>query len=193
VLALLWSNYLAWFLVVAAVESSWYLSLPLLFPGPPLTESVRRRRSRLAAAAVVPIVLVLALLGVDGAHLVDRGGPSSQTASQLPVRAVSWLRTHPGSGSWLTTPGFGDYLAARLPSAARLICVDDPLPLAGARLQQCQKLEVLNAGALATIRRLHVGLGVLPSSGPAATFLLAQGWTIRYRDPTTVILVPRKL
>ena len=193
VLALLWSNYLAWFLVVAAVESGWYLSLPLLLPDLPPGEGAGRGRSGWAAAVAVPIILVLALLAANGAGLVDRGGPGGQTAAQLPVRAVSWLRAHPGAGSWLTTPGFGDYLAARLPSSARLVCVDDPLPLAGVPLQECRELKVLNAGALGTIRRMHVGLGVLPRSAPAAIFLLAQGWTIRYRDPTTVILAPRRL
>jgi hypothetical protein len=52
---------------------------------------------------------------------------------------------------------------------------------------------VLNAGALAVLRKLDARLAVLPRSAPQATFLLAQGWEIRYRDATTVILAPRHL
>jgi hypothetical protein len=50
---------------------------------------------------------------------------------------------------------------------------------------------VLNAGAMAMLRSLRARLAVLPRAAPAAAFLLAQGWEIRYRDSTTVILAPR--
>jgi hypothetical protein len=197
-MALLWTNYLPWFLVVAAVQTSWYLSEGLLgreggtavrvseSPGRPVAQ-------RLRAASAIPLMLTVLLLAYGIASAGRDGGVEARTSAQLPVRAASWLMAHPTSGTWFTTPSFGDYLSARFPSAGHLLCVDDPLPLAGSPLGQCQELTVLDSGAMAVLRSLNARLAVLPRSAPQAIFLLAQGWEIRYRDATTVILAPRYL
>jgi hypothetical protein len=197
-MALLWTNYLPWFLVVAAVQTSWYLSEVLLgepdgsaFAGP--QPPGRPIAGRIRAASAIPLVLTVLLLAYGIGAAGRDGGVQGRTSAQLPVQAASWLRAHPTGGAWFTTPRFGDYLSARFPSGAHLLCVDDPLPLAGTPLGQCQELTVLNAGALAVLRKLDARLAVLPRSAPQATFLLAQGWEIRYRDATTVILAPRHL
>jgi len=198
-LALLWANYLPWFLVVAAVQSSWYLSVVWrpaeserhLAQVEPPRGGVGRRRTNLAAA--IPVLVVVALLASGWAAIARGGGASGQTASALPVKAAGWLATHPEPGAWLTTPSFGDYLGARFPSGRHLLCVDDPLPLAGKALGQCEDLTVLNAGALGTLQSLHAERAVLPRTAPQAAFLRAEGWKIRYRDSTTVVLAPRNL
>ena len=199
VLALLWSNYLPWFLVVAVAQSSWYLSVAGLPSGArqqplPATRSGRGSgRSLVAPAAAIPLLIVLALLGSGVAAAVRGGGLTAQTSSQLPVQAGRWLAVHPVPGAWFTTPQFGDYLSSQFPAGRHLVCVDDPLPLADTGLGRCEELTVLNAGALGTLRSLQTRLAVLPRAAPATTFLLAEGWEIRYRDATTVILAPRSL
>jgi hypothetical protein len=197
-MALLWTNYLPWFLVVAVVQTSGYLSEGLLArPGGPAVGAPQSSRlpiaRRVLAASAIPLVLTLVLLAYGIGAAGRDGGVEARTSAQLPVQAASWLKAHPTGGAWFTTPSFGDYLSARFPSGGHLLCVDDPLPLAGTPLGQCQELTVLNAGAMAILRSLHAELAVLPRSAAQATFLLAQGWGIRYRDATTVILAPRHL
>ncbi|MGH7667831.1 MAG: hypothetical protein ACREN1_11095 [Candidatus Dormibacteria bacterium] len=195
ILALLWSSYLPWFLVVALVQSSWYLSLAWRDHGGsgeprPITGANRRAAG---AGAGIPVLAVVGVLLMSGSSVAGSGGPGAKLAARLPVRASSWLSTHPAPGAWLTTPQFGDYLSARFPSGGHVLCADDSLPLQGRPLASCERLTVLNRGAMATLRRLRARLAVLPRAAPAATFLLAEGWQIRYRDSTTVILAPRKL
>jgi len=198
-LALLWVQYLPWFLVVAAVQGSWFLSAPVWshLEGTPEMVDDRLLRPRvvagLRAAAAVPVVIALGFLGHAAVQAQGGGGAAGQTARQLPVRATSWLAAHPSPGAWFTTPAFGDYLSDRFPDGAHLTCGDDPLPLAGLNLARCQQLMVLNTGALKVISELHVQLSVLPASSPQASFLLAEGWKIRYRDRSTVILAPSNL
>ena len=199
VLALLWANYLPWFLVVAAVQSSWYLSAAWLPQKTGSEHPARRLSGRtspsqlVSAAAAIPLLVSLGLLTSGVAAVGRGGGATGQTTAQLPVQAAGWLAAHPARGAWFTTPLFGDYLSARFPTGRHLLCVDDPLPLAGPPLGQCHELTVLNAGAMAMLRSLRARLAVLPRAAPAAVFLLAQGWEIRYRDSTTVILAPRNL
>ncbi|HUY56796.1 MAG TPA: hypothetical protein VMV12_03085 [Candidatus Micrarchaeaceae archaeon] len=199
VLALLWSNYLPWFLVVAAVQGSWYLSVAGLRPGAASSRAVGRGKgrgatgSRAKITAAIPPLIALVVLGSGLGALTRGSGVSGQTAAHLPVRAAHWLADHPAAGSWFTTPLFGDYLSSQFPADHHLLCVDDPVPLAGTGLGRCEQLTVLNAGALGTLQALHPRLAVLPRAAPAATFLRAEGWVIRYRDPTTVILAPRHL
>ncbi|MGA8207785.1 MAG: hypothetical protein WB867_07160 [Candidatus Dormiibacterota bacterium] len=196
-MALLWTNYLPWFLVVAAAQSSWYLSEALLTrAGGAVARRPEQGRpfgQRIRAASAVPIGLAIVLLAYGVFAPGRDGGVEARTSAQLPVQATAWLKAHPVGGAWFTTPNFGDYLSARFPSGGHLLCVDDPLPLAGAPLDQCQELTVLNAGAMGIVRSLGTRLAVLPRSAASATFLLAQGWEIRYRDATTVILAPRHL
>ncbi len=198
-LALFWVNYLPWFLLVAAVQASWYLSAAWIRPPgglqaePALRPGPARFRSIPSAAAVIPLVVALVLLGTGVAAATRGGGVRGQAALQLPVQAAHWLAVHPTSGAWFTTPQFGDYLASQFPSGRHLLCTDDPLPMGDRALGRCQALTVLNSGALATLKALNPTLAVLPRAAPAATFLLAEGWEIRYRDATTVILVPRNL
>lgn len=196
-MALLWTNYLPWFLVVAAAQTSWYLSEALLARAGATAASRPHQGwphgQRLRAAAAVPVVLAVVLLAYGVVAAGRDGGVQARTSAQLPVRATAWLKAHPVGGAWFTTPSFGDYLSARFPSGGHLLCVDDPLPLSGMALDQCQELTVLNAGAMGILRSLGTGLAVLPRSAASATFLMAQGWEIRYRDATTVILAPRHL
>ncbi|MGC2191741.1 MAG: hypothetical protein WA751_05355 [Candidatus Dormiibacterota bacterium] len=198
-LAMLWANYLPWFLVVAAVQSCGYLSLAW-WPRESGSQPDHTSRSgsavlhsRSGLTAAIPLVIALAVLGSGVASIARAGGVSGQTSSQFPVRAARWLADNPTSGAWFTTPGFGDYLSSQFPAGRHLICVDDPLPLAGSALGQCQELAVLNSGALGILRSLHPKLAILPRAAPAATFLRAEGWKIRYRDATTLILAPRNL
>lgn len=198
-LAMLWANYLPWFLVVAAVQSSLYLSLawwprdPGSQPDPTGRSWSGGLHSRSALAAAIPLLIALALLGSAVGSIARGGGVSEQTSSKLPVQAARWLADNPTSGAWFTTPSFGDYLSSRFPAGRHLLCVDDPLPLAGSALGQCQELAVLNSGALGILRSLHPKLAILPRAAPAATFLRAEGWEIRYRDATSLILAPRNL
>ncbi|MGB9484317.1 MAG: hypothetical protein WCB86_10540 [Candidatus Dormiibacterota bacterium] len=199
VLALLWANYLPWFLVVAAVQSSWYLSVAWLPRGavdglaPTSSQRGGAGSHRAAVAAAIPILIAILVLGSGLAAVSRRGGVSGQTKAQLPVQAARWLAVHPARGAWFTTPSFGDYLSSRFPSGHNLLCIDDPVPMAGAALGQCEALAELNAGSLAILRSLGAKLAVLPRAAPAAAFLRAEGWEIRYRDPTTVVLAPRNL
>jgi len=194
-LALLWANYLPWFLVVATVQSCQYLSLAWLPGGPSggggTAPAPGWPWSRPAAA--LPLLAVVALALSISVATVRGAGPAGRVQAQLPVRAAGWLASHPAPGAWFTTPAFGDYLATRFPAGGHLLCVDDPLPLAGSGLAACEALTVLNAGALSNLDRLRAELAVLPRSAPATSFLLAEGWRIRYRDPTTVVLAPRRL
>ena len=198
-LTLLWSNYLPLFLVVAVVQSSWYLSGAWRGPEAdlPSAQTTRNRTGALSSlapkAAAIPVLVALVLLGSGAAAATRNGGVKAQTTAQLPVQAASWLAVHPAPGAWFSTPQFGDYLSSQFPGGRHLLCVDDPLPLAGTALSQCYALTVLNQGALAILRSLHARLAILPRSAPAATFLMAEGWEIRYRDATTVILAPRNL
>jgi hypothetical protein len=197
-MALLWTNYLPWFLVVGVAQTACYLSEGLLDRGggiaagapPPAGWPLGRR---IRAASAIPLLLTMLVLAYGIGSAARDGGVEARTSAQLPVQAVSWLRAHPIRGAWFTTPSFGDYLSARFPSGGHLLCVDDPLDMAGTPLAQCQELTVLNAGAMAVLRSLDARLAVLPRSAAQATFLLAQGWEIRYRDATTVILAPRRL
>lgn len=196
-MALLWANYLPWFLVVAAVQSCWYLSQVCWSPerSPEPGAAIRGGapgwvRGRNLAAAI-PVLIVGGLLGGAALGVARDGGARGQARVQLPVQAASWLSDHPVPGAWFTTGLFGDYLASRFPGGHHVLCEDDPLPLAGTGLQECQSLTVLNAGALALLRRNRVGLAVLPRAAPQVPFLLAEHWRIRYRDSTTVVLAPR--
>ena len=198
-LALLWSNYLPWFLVVAVAQSSWYLSGFALATESPLRGPAQQQPGRsgtggwVRAAALVPIVVMLAAGGLGAVAAGRGGGARGQTAEELPVAAAQWLADHPNRDRWFTTPAFGDYLSARFPSGHHLLCLDDPLPLAGRALSQCQALTVLNVGSMAELQSLRAGLAVLPRAAPQTAFLLAEGWEIRYRDSTTVVLAPRIL
>jgi hypothetical protein len=197
-MALLWTNYLPWFLVVAAAQTSWYLTAPLLTsaagPAPGAEQPPGRTLGqRIRAAAAIPLLLAVGLLAYGAVSAGREGGVGARVSSQLPVQAANWLAVHPVGGAWFTTTNFGDYLSMRFPSEDHLLCVDDPLPLAGAELGQCQELAVLNAGAMGTLHSLGARLAVLPRAAAQATFLLAEGWEIRYRDATTVILAPRHL
>ncbi|MGB6772141.1 MAG: hypothetical protein WBF51_09105, partial [Candidatus Dormiibacterota bacterium] len=193
-IALLWTNYLPWFLVVAAAQTSWYLSEALLARAGGAAVGSRHQLGRyIRAASAIPVVLAVVALAYGLASAGRDGGVEARTSAQLPVQAIGWLQTHPVGGPWLTTRNFGDYLSARFPSGGHLLCVDDPLPMVGTPLAQCQELTVLNAGAMAIVGKLGTRLAVLPRSAPQATFLGAEGWEIRYRDATTVILAPRHL
>jgi hypothetical protein len=197
-ISLLWANYLPLFLVVAAVQSCGYLSIawwPTDDPVPgraPATPGQREGfRFGSLAAPLVAVLLVAALLGAGALAALRAGGPSAQAREQIPVQAASWLARHPVGGAWFTTTQFGDYLSSRFPNGHHLLCVDDPLPLAGSGLEQCDNLMVLNGGAMRIVRARDVRLAVLPRVAPDVAFLLAQGWRIRYRDSTSVVLAPR--
>lgn len=196
-LALLWADYLPWFLVVASAQSCWYLSR-VWWPQEAVEKSPAAATGGARAIAgwrllapIIPIVVAGALLGGTVLGVTRDGGASQQTKTQLPVQAADWLSSHPVAGTWLTTGSFGDYLSARFPDGRHLLCIDDPLPLAGAGLEECENLVVLNSGVLAMLRSSKVELAVLPRAAPEAAFLLAQGWRIRYLDSTTFVLEPR--
>jgi hypothetical protein len=199
VLALLWANYLPWFLVVAAVQSSWYLSVAWLpreavgRSAPAASQGSGAGSHRAAIAAAIPLLIAFVVLGSGLAAVSRQGGVSGQTKAQVPVQAARWLAVHPASGAWFTTPSFGDYLSSQFPSGRHLLCVDDPGPLSGSALGQCEALAELNAGSLSILRSLGAKLAVLPRAAPAAAFLRAEGWEIRYLDPTAVVLAPRHL
>ncbi len=191
VMALLWSAYLPLFLVVAgfqaAVLLSWWAA-DLTERHPASGRSVAPRGRVLLASAAVPALLSLALLGHAADQAAASGGPQGQLARVLPVAASSWLRAHPIPGVWYTTPDFGDYLAARDPTQGRLVCTTDPVADGPARMSACEQLAVLNQGALSILGRLRVEVAVLPAAAPEVAFLRAEGWSIRYRDATSVVL-----
>ncbi len=191
-LALLFANYLALFLVVAAVQAAdclagawgdWRPAPGRLRPGLP-------GRAWLLAMAL-PLVLALGLLGTAGLRARARAGPVGQVGAALPAAAATRLAAHPGKGAWYSPTLFGDYLAFRFPQSGRLVCLDDPLPLGSSGLQSCEQLATLNSGTMAVLRRLGVSLAVLPRAAPQVAFLKEQGWVTRYGDPTTLVLAPR--
>ncbi|MGC1185175.1 MAG: hypothetical protein WBA31_08510 [Candidatus Dormiibacterota bacterium] len=196
-MALLWTNYLPWFLVVAAVQSCWCLSQVCSSQARvPAAKAAVGGDSPASlrgggAAAAIPVLIVAALLGGSALGVARDGGAEGQARVQLPVQAAGWLSDHPVPGAWFTTDLFGDYLSTRFPDGHHVLCEDDPLPLAGAGLQACQALTVLNSGALAILSSNQVRLAVLPRAAPQVSFLLAERWRIRYRDSTTVVLAPR--
>lgn len=189
VLTLLWSGYLPLFLVVAAVEAglllSWWAS-DLMAAHPPAGRSGFGRRVALVAA--LPALVALLLLGHAAQQARARGGPEGQLATILPVAAASWLGSHPLPGVWYTTPDFGDYLAATDPTGHRLACTTDPVADGPRLMADCERLAVLNSGALSVLRSLRARVAVLPVAAPEVAFLRAEGWAIRYRDATTVVL-----
>jgi hypothetical protein len=189
VMTLLWSIYLPLFLMVAAVQAAEYLSV-WASHGPAPMVVPPRAPAWTPGLAVLPVLLGLALVLHSGLQAERAGGPAQQLSRQLPVAAAGWLVAHPGPGSWYTTPGFGDYLAARAPVSGRLVCTTDPVSTGAARLGDCQQLTVLNHGTLRVIRHNQVGLAVLPPAAPEVAFLRAEGWRIRYRDHAALVLAP---
>ena len=189
VLTLLWSGYLPLFLVVAAVEAglllSWWAS-DLMAAHPPAGRSGSGRQVALVAA--LPALVALLLLGHAAQQARARGGPEGQLATFLPVAAASWLGSHPLPGVWYTTPDFGDYLAATDPTGHRLACTTDPVADGPRLMADCERLAVLNPGALSVLRSLRARVAVLPVAAPEVAFLRAEGWAIRYRDATTIVL-----
>ncbi len=189
VLTLLWSGYLPLFLVVAAVEVglllSWWAS-DLIAAHPPVGRWGSGRQVALVAA--LPALVALLLLGRAAQQARAKGGPEGQLATILPVAAASWLGSHPLPGVWYTTPDFGDYLAATDPTGHRLACTTDPVADGPQRMADCERLAVLNPGALSVLRSLRARVAVLPVAAPEVAFLRAEGWAIRYRDATTVVL-----
>lgn len=189
VMTLIWSAYLPLFLVVAAVQAAallswWAAEVCASHPG----GGRLAQPGGLLAAAAVPAVLSLALLGHSAHQAEISGGPQGQLARLLPVAATSWLRTQPLAGAWYTTPDFGDYLAAADPNRGRLVCTTDPVADGPARMAACEQLAVLNQGALEVLGHLRARVAVLPEAAPEVAFLRAEGWAIRYRDATTVVL-----
>jgi hypothetical protein len=89
---------------------------------------------------------------------------------------------------WYTTPDFGDYLAATDPTGHRLACTTEPVADGPRLMADCERLAVLNPGALSVLRSLRARVAVLPVAAPEVAFLRAEGWAIRYRDSTTVVL-----
>lgn len=191
-LALVWADYLPLFLMVAVLHGCRYLSSAWRAwasggAAPPKKGEDRRG----TWLWLVPALGALALLLFAGHTALRQDGPGGQARAQLPVAAARWLASQHQGGAWFTTPAFGDYLGARFPRGHHVICSSDPLPLAGKGLATCQALTVLNQGALALLAAQHPRLAVLPRAAPAGAFLLAQGWTIGYRDATTLVLAPR--
>ncbi|HVD03666.1 MAG TPA: hypothetical protein VNF75_05970 [Candidatus Dormibacteraeota bacterium] len=189
-MALLWSFYLPLFLVLAGVQSASLLSEWAISAGEraPVATFPGGAPRRLVALAAIPVILSVGLLARAGVHSQVYGGPGAQLAKTLPVAAATWLSQSPVAGSWYTTPDFGDYLAFRFPHAHRLVCTSDPVADGEGRMSSCEQLAGLNQGALAVLRQLHVQSAVLPAAAPAVAFLTAEGWVVRYRDPTTVVV-----
>ncbi len=189
VLTLLWSGYLPLFLVVAAVEAglllSWWAS-NLIAAHPPARRWGSGRQVALVAG--LPALVAVLLLGHAAQQARAKGGPEGQLAAILPVAAASWLGSHPLPGVWYTTPDFGDYLAATDPTGHRLACTTDPVADGPRLMADCERLAVLNQGALSVLRALQARVAVLPRAAPEVAFLRAEGWAIRYRDATTVVL-----
>ncbi len=190
VMALLWSSYLPLFLVVAGVQSASLLSewASAAAERAPIVTAPHSARRGLLLVAAAPALLSVGLLGLSSAHSLARGGPAQQLARQLPVAASTWLTTHRLAGSWYTTPDFGDYLAARFTNLRELVCTSDPVADGQQRMLACQRMAALNKGALGVLRSLGARAAVLPAAAPAVAFLTAQGWVVRYRDSTTVVL-----
>lgn len=190
VLTLLWSGYLPLFLVVATVEAalllSWWAS-NLIAAHPPAGRWGLGWQVALVPA--LPALVALLLLGHAAQQARAKGGPEGQLATILPVAAASWLGSHPLPGVWYTTPDFGDYLAATDPTGHRLACTTDPVADGPQRMSDCERLAVLNQGALSVLRSLQARVAVLPRAAPEVAFLRAEGWAIRYRDATTVVLM----
>jgi len=188
VMSLLWTVYLPLFLMIAAVQGADYLAgWVATLPPPP-----EGRPGRWAAvAALLPLLLVVALLARAGGHAERQGGPAQQLASGLPVGAMTWLSAHPEAGNWYTTAAYGDYLAAAFPGGHHLVCTSDPIATGSGRLAQCQLLAVLNQGALGVLSQLETRLAVLPPAAPEVAFLEAEGWRVRYRDQGALVLSSR--
>ena len=188
VASLLWSFYLPFFLVVAAVQgceylAGWLATLP--------STAARAPKRWVGAVALLPLLLTVALLARAGVQAERSGGPAAQLARSLPVGAAAWLFDHRPSGSWYTTAAFGDYLAATFPQGHHLVCSSDPVATGSRRLASCQQLAVLNQGALGVLAGLGAGLAVLPPAAPQVAFLTAEGWRVRYRDAGAVVLSSR--
>lgn len=192
VMSLLWSIYLPLFLVIAAVQGSEYLG-GWVSQNQSRVGSSRGIPGWALAAALVPALLGLALVARSGLQAERMGGPSQQLSRELPVAAATWLQAHPSMGGWYTTPAFGDYLATKAPFGQRLVCTTDPVATGAIRLADCEELAVLNHGALAVLKRLQVGLAVLPPAAPEVAFLKAEGWHIRYRGEAALVLSPSNL
>lgn len=190
VLALLWSDYLPFFLVVAGVLGASLLSnWAAGFVGADERRTgVARVPRRLVLLAALPVLLTVVLLGRVVIHAEASGGPSGQLAARLPVAASSWLSGHEPAGTIYSTPDFGDYLAAADPTSHKLLCTTDPVADGEKRMTACEQLAVLNQGALAVLHKLGVTLAVLPRSAPEVAFLRAEGWSISYLDPVTEVL-----
>ncbi|MHB8325601.1 MAG: hypothetical protein ACYDHB_14480 [Candidatus Dormibacteria bacterium] len=188
VMSLLWTFYLPLFLVVAAAQGSEYLG-GWLGSLPPVTAPTRRRW--VAALALLPLLLTVALLARSGLASQRSGGPQAQLAGSLPVGAAAWLSNQTEAGSWYTTSAFGDYLAASFPQGHHLVCSSDPVATGSRRLAACQQLAVLNQGSLGVLAGLGARLAVLPPAAPEVAFLRAEGWRVRYRDQGAVVLSSR--
>ncbi len=184
--ALLWSNYLPWFLVTATLATAVYLSR-WLSSGLQVLAVAGRRGSSRAGLAIAALVL-LAGFGALAHHALERGGPAGQTQRLLPVAAAEWLTSHPAAGAWYTTTTYGDYLAAQFPQGHHLVCLDAPLVMGARQLRQCQLVATLQPGTMAVLHSWAVRLAVLPRSAPQVAFLRAQGWTVRYRDSVSEVL-----
>ncbi len=188
VLALLFSRYVPLLMVLVAVQAPRHLSLavrslPDAWRAGPGGPSLRRW-------AAVP-VLAAALLLVGAGWRVERaGGPARAVARALPVAAATWLGRHPVAGAWLTSADYGSYLASRFPDGGHLLCLGDPVPLAGAALDRCGVFAVLGPSTGRLLRRAGVRLAVLPRAAPEAGLLQAWGWRVAASAGPALVLRP---
>jgi len=189
VLALFFSHDLAVFAVVAGVWLAAQASS--LGTGPAAAAIARPARSRrLTAAALVPAVAGCVLAGSAAAAAAGAGGPGVQAARGLPVATANWLLRARPPGPWLTTVDVGSYLAARLPEGHRLLCLGDPVPLAGRGLRRCGQLAAVAPDTPLLLRRLHLRLAVLPGDAGLTSLLRSRGWRVVERGGAVVVLAP---
>lgn len=188
VLALLFGHDVAVFAVVAGV---WLAAQgSALGTAPAVVALAGPVRRPLRVAALAPLLVGLAVAVPTATAMAARGGPRGAVDRRLPVAAASWLARERPPGPWLTTVAVGSYLAGRFPEAGRLLCLGDPVPLAGLGLRRCGELVAIAPGIDGLLRRLRPRLAVLPRDVGLTAFLVTRGWRAADRAGAFVVLRP---
>jgi hypothetical protein len=149
-----------------------------------------RRHPQVAFRTLLNGVIVLTMAVFGGVHIVQviRGQPKAEM-QRFPVRAVTFLQTHPPSGPIFNHYDWGGYLIWRLyPSTP--VFIDGRADLYGQHLlDQFAGTYQLKGAWQQTLQSWNIHTVLVPADSALATGLKnTPGWTVSYEDSQAVVL-----
>jgi hypothetical protein len=134
------------------------------------------------------LIIVVVLVFRSGGALDPEKKGNIFDGSFFPVQAVDWLNQHPQEGHMFNEFDWGGYLLLKL-SPRQQIFMDGHTHIYGEALtREYETVVYLGDGWRETLDKYQIKWAIVRSSSSIAQALEEEGWSVVYRDETSMIL-----